>query len=129
MFFKRRQDSQITLHTPGIVIANVISNHLNQFLFAGEAFAIVALSLQDAPKAFHGAVVNAVCHPGHALRHASLFNFVVESTTCILKSSIAVKQRMCVEIFLNSLIKGLEHEQVVVAFTCYERYNAPVTEV
>lgn len=47
VFFQRCENTQITLYTLGIVIADIILNHLNKSLLAGEAFAIIAFTLQN----------------------------------------------------------------------------------
>jgi len=129
MFFKRRQDSQITLHAPGIVIANKIFNHLNEFLLAGETSAIITFTLQNTPKPFHRPVVNAVRHTGHALHHARFFKLMVKSSVGVLVTSVTVKQGMCLRVFLNSPIKRLENKRIVVAVTDYKSHDAPVIKV
>ena len=45
MLFEGREDTQIALHTPIVIVANIVGDHLNQFLLAGEALAVVALTL------------------------------------------------------------------------------------
>ena len=95
-------------------------NHLYKLPLAGKPSAIIALPLQDAPEALHRAVINAVCYAGHTLRHACLYELVVEGTVGILKPSVAVEQGMRVRIGFYSLIKGLENQRIIVALT--ERY-------
>ena len=62
VFLKRCKDAQVTLHTPIVVIADVIDDHLDQLLFAGKTLAIIALALQDTPETFHRPIVNAFGH-------------------------------------------------------------------
>ena len=45
MLLEGRKDTQIALHTSVVVVADVMGDHLDQFLLAGEAFAVVTLSL------------------------------------------------------------------------------------
>lgn len=54
---------------------------------------------------------------GHALRHSSLYEFVVES-------SIAMKQRSSIWICLNSLVKGF-----VIVLTQHIEYDTPVAGI
>ena len=129
MLFHWRQDTQIALHPSGIVIADIVFNHLDETPLAGEPSAIIALPLQNPPEALHRAVINAVRNSGHTLRHASLYKFVVEGTVGILKSSVAVKQGMCVRIGLNCLVEGFENQRIVVALTKHIGHDAPVTEI
>ena len=79
MLFHRRQDAQITLDTSRVVIANILLDHLDELVLAGETPAIIAFPLQNAPEALHRAVVNAMRHTGHTLRHSRLHELVVES--------------------------------------------------
>ena len=129
MLFHWRQDTQIALHPSGIVIADIVSNHLDETPLAGEPSAVIAFPFQNAPEALHRAVINAVRNSGHTLRHAGLYKFVVEGTVGILKSSVAVKQGMCVRIGLNCLVEGFENQRIVVALTKHIGHDAPVTEI
>ena len=57
MFLHRRQDTEIALYALGVVIADVVLYHLNQFFLAGEAFAVITLTFEDTPETLHRAVV------------------------------------------------------------------------
>ena len=129
MLFHRRQDAQIALDTSRVVIANILLDHLDELVLAGETPAIIAFPLQNAPEALHRAIINAVGNAGHTLRHSGLYKFVVEGTVGILKSSVAVKQGMCVRIGLNCLVEGFENQRIVVALTKHIGHDAPVTEI
>ena len=50
MLFHRRQDAQITLDTSCVVIANILLDHLNKLVLAGEPSAVIAFPFQDAPE-------------------------------------------------------------------------------
>ena len=45
MLLEWREDTQITLHTPIVVIADLIDDHPNQVLFAGITPAVVLFAL------------------------------------------------------------------------------------
>ena len=92
MLFHRRQDAQIALDTSRVVIANILLDHLNKLVLAGEPSAVIAFPFQDAPEALHRAVINAMRHAGHTLRHPRLHKLVVEGTVGVLKPSVAVEQ-------------------------------------
>ncbi len=91
MFFHRRQDTEISLYTSGVVVAYVGLDHLYKLALAGKASAVIALSFQNTPETLHWAVVNAVSHSGHALRHTGRLQFVVECSVRILKPAVTVK--------------------------------------
>ena len=129
MLFHWRQDTQIALHPSGIVITDIVFNHLDEVPLTGEPSAVIAFPLQNPPEALHRAVINAVRNAGHTLRHSGLYKFVVEGTVGILKSSVAVKQGMCVRIGLNCLVEGFENQRIVVALTKHIGHDAPVTEI
>ena len=78
-----RPDTQPTLEAAEIVIDDVILDHTDQFLPAGEASAVVPFPLEDPPEALHGAVVDAFSHSGHALRSAGCGQLVVEDLSGI----------------------------------------------
>ena len=65
MLLHWRQNAQIALYPAVVVVSDVILNHGNKLLAAGEASAVVPLTLEDAPEAFHRPVVNALAHSGH----------------------------------------------------------------
>ena len=91
VLFHRRKDTEITLHTSGVVISDVVLNHLGQFLFACKPFAVISFPLQDTPEALHGAIINTVGYARHTLRHPGLLEPVVENPAGILETSIAVE--------------------------------------
>lgn len=112
-----------------VVVAYVILNHIDQLFLAGEALAVIAFALQDTPKAFHWSVVDALGYTGHTLRHTGVFQLLMESTVCILKTSVTVKQRMCVGIRSDGFVKGLENQRIVVMLAYDIGHNAPVKKV
>ena len=129
MLFHRRQDAQIALDTSRVVIANILLDHLDKIVLAGEASAVIAFPFQDAPEALHRTVINAMRYAGHTLRHSSLHELVVESTVGVLETSVAMKQRMCVRIVLHRFVEGFENQRIVVVLTEHVRHNTPVTEI
>ena len=129
VLFHRRLHAQITLDTSCVVIMDVVLNHLNEFPLTGELSAVIALPFQDAPKALHRAVINAMRHAGHTLRHPSLHKLVVEGTVGVLEPSVTMEQRMRVRIGFHSLIKGLENQRIVIAFAEHIGHNAPIAKV
>lgn len=68
-------------------------------------------------------------HTGHTLRHACLYELVVESAVGVLEPSVAVEQGMRVRIGFHSLIKGLENQRIVIAFAEHIGHDAPVAKV
>ncbi len=129
MFFHRGQNAQIALYPAIIVVTDVAVDHLDQFLFAGKASAIVTFPFQDAPEAFHWAVVDTMRHTGHALRHACLLQLVVKGSTGVLEPSVAMEQGMCIKIGFHSLVKGFIDKRIIVMFTQYIRHNTPVIQI
>ena len=91
MLFHRRQDAQITLDTSCVVIANILLDHLNKLVLAGEPSAVIAFPLEDTPEALHGAIVNAMCNTGHTLRHTRFLNLVVKGSVRILQSPVTME--------------------------------------
>ena len=104
-------------------------NHLDKFMFAGKPSAVIAFPLQNAPEALHRAVINAMRHAGHTLRHFRLHELVVESAVGVLESSVTMEQGMRVRIGFHSLIKGLENQRIVIAFAELIGHDAPVAKV
>lgn len=129
MLFHRRQDTQIALDTSCVVIANILLDHLNKLVLAGEPSAVIAFPLQNALEALYRTVVNTMRHTGHTLRHACLYELVVESAVGVLEPSVAVEQRMRVRIGLHRFVEGLENQQIVVVLTEHVRHNTPVAKV
>lgn len=129
MFLHRCQYTQVALYSPGIVVTDVVGNHLGEFLPAGESPTVISLSLQNAPKAFHWAIVYAVGHPGHALAHTCLHEFVVEYSAGVLITSIAMKKRVRLWISTNGLVKGLIDKGIIVAVTHHIGNNSSVIKV
>ena len=117
VLFHRCQYTQVALYPSGIVIADVALDHLNKFLLAGKTLVVIAFPFQNAPESLHGAVVNTVSHAGHTLLHSGLYELLVECSTGILETSVAVEQRMGIRISFHRLIKCLVDEGIVITLT------------
>ena len=109
MFLHRCQNAQIALYPAVVVVGNVVLNHLHKLFAAGEPLAVISLSFQNAPETFHWTVVNALGNSGHTLLHLGFLQLVVEHSVCVLKTSVAVEQRMCVGVGFYSGIQGVKY--------------------
>ena len=114
MLFHRCQSAKVTLETFRVVVMDITANHFHQFSTIRETLSIITLSLQDAPKSFHRAIVNAAANTRHTLYHASIDQPLVEVSVGILKSTVTVEDRMRIRISLDCLCKSVEHKFVVV---------------
>lgn len=104
-------------------------NHLHQLLSAGEFAAIVALSLEDAPEALHGAVVKTVGNARHTLFHFGFLDLLVKYGTGVLEPPVAVKERVGFRFGSHGSIKGIENELVVIVVAHSVGDNSPVVQV
>ena len=129
MLFHRRQYAEIALKPHGVVVADIILNHIYKSFSICELISVVSFTLENAPKAFHGAVVNAVGHSGHTLSHPGCFKLRMKHSVGILESSVAVEDRMGVWICLYSGIKCVIYQRVVVIVSDYISDDASVIEI
>lgn len=129
MLFQGSQNAQIALNASGVVIADILLHHLNKDAFAGEASAVIAFPLQNAPEALHRAVVNAMRHPGHALRHPRLHKLAAKCAVGVLEPSVAMEQRMRIRILSNRFVEGFENQRIVVVLAEHIGHNAPVAQI
>ena len=65
-------DEETVLVAAVVVIVNVSFNRRNEGFPVCKCVPVVTFSFEDAPEAFHRAVVNAVSHTRHTLRHTSI---------------------------------------------------------
>ena len=107
----------------------ILLDHLDKLVLAGKPSAVIAFPLQNAPEALHRTVVNTMRHTGHTLRHACLYELVVESAVGVLEPSVAMKQGLCVRIGLHRFVEGFENQRIIVAFAEYIGHNTPVTKI
>ena len=114
MLFHRCQNAKVALETLCVVVLNITANHFHQFSTVREVPSIITLSLQNTPESFHGTIVNAAANTRHTLCHARMNQPLVEVSVGILKSTVAVKDRMCIRIALDCLCKSVEHKLVVI---------------
>ena len=91
MELHRCHDRKTSLKAVVVVEINVVRNHLHELGSVSKPVAIVAFSFQDAPEAFHRAVVNAVGHARHTLFHTRRSQFLVKNSACILEAPVAVE--------------------------------------
>ena len=116
MSLHRCLDEQTVLVTAVVVVINVIFNGGKQLFPAGECLSVIAFTFQDSPEALHRAIVNTAANTGHTLRHTGIQQFLMEDSTGVLESTIAVEQRMRIWIFLNGFVKGIKDQLVVNGF-------------
>ena len=126
MLFHRCQNAKVTLETFRVVVMDITANHFHQFSTIRETLSIITLSLQDAPKSFHRAIVNAAANTRHTLYHASIDQPLVEVSVGILKSTVTVEDRMRIRISLDCLCKSVEHKFVVVCIPNRKGNNTSV---
>ncbi len=117
------------LASPYVVEIYVLFNGICQFLIAHKLFQIVHFRFQDTPESFHRAVVNASANCGHALYYLCFAQFGSGNFTCVLESTVAVKQRMCVGMLVNRFVKCIEHELVIIACPNLECHDPSVIQV
>ena len=129
MELHRRYDRKAALEAVVIVEINVVCNHLHELCSVVEFVTIVAFSFQDAPEAFHWAVIKAVRHTGHTLLHACRPQFLVEGSACILVAPVAVEQRVSLWIGGYGGFEGIKDEFVVVVVANGEGNNSPVAKI
>lgn len=96
VLFHWRNNTQITLHALGIVIVNIIPNLLNKLLLGSKPLTVISLTLQNAPEAIHRSIVNTVGYTRHTLYHTGIFQHLVKRSVSVLKTTVTVKQRMCI---------------------------------
>lgn len=121
-----RHDRKASLETMVVVEINVACNHLHEMCPVSEFVTVVALSFQDAPEAFHRAVINAACHAGHTLLHPCRLQLLVENSGCILEAPVAVEQRVSLRLGSYGGVESIKYEFVVVVVTNDEGDNSSV---
>lgn len=129
MLFHRRQDAEIALEPHGVVVADVILNHIYKAFSVREFVPVIAFTLENAPEALHGSVVYAVGHSGHALDHACFFQLRMEYSVRVLKSSVAVKDGMRIGVCPEGGVKGVINQRVVVAVPDHISNDASVIQI
>ena len=129
MSLHRCLDEQTVLVTAVVVVINVIFNGGKQLFPAGECLSVIAFTFQDSPEALHRAIVNTAANTGHTLRHTGIQQFLMEDSTGVLESTIAVEQRMRIWIFLNGFVKGIKDQLVVISVAENVADNSAITQV
>ena len=94
MLLHRCEDAKVALYTVVVVVTDVILNHFDKLFLAGKAFAVIAFPFENAPEPFHRPIVNALSYAGHALLHTGFHQFVMEGAIGVLKTPVAMEQRM-----------------------------------
>ena len=129
VLFHWRNNTKIALYPLGVVIVNVIPNHPNKLLLGSKTAAIIFLALQDAPESLHWAIVNAVSHARHTLRHTGFLQHMVKGLVGVLKTTVTVEQLMCIRMGFNCSLECVKHNRVVVVVTNNIRNDTSVVQV
>ena len=101
----------------------------DQFPSVCESVQVIHFRFQHTPETFHWAIVDTPANSGHALAHLRCLEFIVKRLTGILKTSVAVKQRMCARIVEDSFIKGIKDKSVIVTVTDFVCYDPLVVQI
>ena len=105
----RCQNTQVALYPAVVVVADVVLNHRNEFFPACEPSSVVSFPFQDAPEAFHRAVVNALGHSRHTLFHLCFLQLGVEHPIGVLETSVTMELRMCIRIGCYGSIERIKY--------------------
>ena len=74
-------------------------------------------------------MIDAMPNAGHGLLHTLLRELELECFTGILEPPVTVKQRVCIRIFANCLLKCVKYQLVVIASAYDVGDNRPVIEI
>ena len=129
VLFHWRNNTKIALYPLGVVIVNVIPNHPNKLLLGSESLTVISLALQDAPESLHWAIVNAVSHARHTLRHTGFLQHMVKGSVGVLKTTVTVEQWMCIRIGFHCSLECVKHNRIVVVVTNNIRNDTSVVQV
>lgn len=129
MFLHRRQNTQVSLQPPVVIVLDVVLYHLHERILVCKTSAIVSFSLQDAPEAFHRTVVDTLCHSGHALHHSRLFKLFMKDPVCVLESSVGMEKRSRTRVLDNSPVKRIEYQSVIIGGPDDVGYDPSVIQV
>ena len=129
MLFHRSEYTKVPLESFGVVVLNKIFNHVDQVHSIGEAYPVIPFSLQDTPESFHRSVINTPGNSGHALSHPGFYQHMVERSTCVLESSVAVTQRVCIWICGNRCAECVKHQRIVIGIPNHIADNPSVIQI
>ena len=107
----------------------VIFNSGNKRITARELFKIVHFGLQNTPPTFHRSVVKTSSNTGHTLDHTRFNKLLVENLVCVLESSVAMEDWLCIRIKTSRFIKCCENQFIVVTVSYLVCNNASVLKV
>lgn len=113
----------------GVIEMNVVLNSGYQLLLISNFSQIIHLGFQDSPESLHRAIVNASSNSGHTLYHFCSIQLCSEAFARVLESTVTMEQRMCVGIFLNCFLKGIEYQFIIVAGTNFIGHNPSVIQI
>ena len=114
MLFHRSEYTKVPLESFGVVVLNKIFNHIDQARSIVEVYSVIPLTFQNSPESFHRSVINTPGNSGHALSHPGFYQHMVERSTCVLESSVAVTQRVCIWICGNRCAECVKHQRIVI---------------
>jgi len=129
MLFHRSEYAEIPLEPFGVVVLNEVFNHVDQACSIGESYPVIPFSLQNTPESFHWSIINAFGNSGHALSHPGFCQHMVERSTCVLESSVAVTQRMRIRIRSYRCPECVKHQRIVVGIPNHITDNPSVIQI
>lgn len=106
---------QLPLYPSAVVISDVIFDGSDKTIPALKFPAIIHLTLKYSPEDFHRAVVYAMGNPGHAMYASMILNKHIELHSCILKSPVAMAERVDFRLFQECILERIHDDWVVIA--------------
>jgi len=125
----RGQDIEPLLSSFVVISMDELDDGFLKFMIGAEFVQIVHFTLQDPPESFHWTIVYTSTNTGHALNHTCFIKFMFELSVGVLITTVAVKQRFRIRILLDSKVKCVKDQLVVIARTYRKRYDAIVLKI
>lgn len=111
---------------PMVVIeVNVCTDRLPKGIIVLKMIEALQSRFQDTPEPLHRGVIKTASNAGHTLVYASPFHNFLEGAAGVLDTPAVVKQRLCVRIFLKSLLESIQKQRSIITTAQGKRNNIP----
>ena len=108
-----------------VIEVNACTDRLPKGIIVLKMIEALQSRFQDTPEPLHRGVIKTASNAGHTLVYASPFHNFLEGAAGVLDTQAVVKQRLCVRIFLKSLLESIQKQRSIITTAQGKRNNIP----
>lgn len=127
--FRWRHAIKIFLVSVVVIEVHVCIDCFPQGFIVLKMIGVIHFRFQDAPESLHWGVVKTAPYTGHTLAYTGPFHNFLKRAAGVLDAPVTMQQRLCVRIFLECLLEGIQYQRSIIAAAQGEWNDIPPVQI